>query len=135
MKIVNNLKVPTGDILIVAGEHGKLECLSLSDYGKAINLNQHKQVLHGPTLPLTEKWVCTVSSQYGCSMNCTFCDVPMVGPGINASHLDLLDQVIAVLSLHPEVRTCKRFNVHYARMGEPTFNHAVIESAIIIGSL
>ena len=34
MKILENIEVPTGNILIVEGECGKLEMLSLGDYGK-----------------------------------------------------------------------------------------------------
>lgn len=125
------MKVPTGDILIIDGERGPLECLSIGDYGKSINLNQHKRVDHGPLLPLSEKWVCTISTQYGCSMGCRFCDVPMVGPGRNATLADLEAEVSAVVDLHPEVRECGRFNIHYARMGEPTWNWSVIDSAIL----
>ena len=38
MKILRNLEVPTGNILVVEGELGKLECLSLGDYGKDVNI-------------------------------------------------------------------------------------------------
>ena len=38
MEIVRNIKVPTGNILIVQGDRGKLECLSLGDYGKEHNI-------------------------------------------------------------------------------------------------
>ena len=37
MKILRNIKVPTGNIMIVEGEKGKLECLSIGDYGKEAN--------------------------------------------------------------------------------------------------
>ena len=86
MDIFKNYQVPTGNILIVRGEKGKLECLSLGDYGKDINLNQHKKVEHTQLLPLEEKWVITVSTQYGCNSDCKFCDVPKVGKGINATY-------------------------------------------------
>jgi 23S rRNA (adenine2503-C2)-methyltransferase len=125
------MKVPTGYILIIDAERGPLECLSLGDYGKAVNLNQHKRVEHGALLPLSEKWVCTISTQYGCSMNCRFCDVPKVGPGFNASLDDLRSEVEAVISLHPEIKECGRFNIHYARMGEPSWNWNVIDHAVI----
>ncbi|MFA6079708.1 MAG: Fe-S-oxidoreductase [Candidatus Omnitrophota bacterium] len=125
------IDVPTGQIMIIEGQHGKLECLSLGDYGKAINLNQHKKVEHGPLLSLSEKWVCTISTQYGCSMGCRFCDVPKVGPGKNATLSDLESEVSEVVALHPEIRECGRFNIHYARMGEPTWNWNVIDSAIL----
>jgi 23S rRNA (adenine2503-C2)-methyltransferase len=121
------LPVPTGDILIVEGEKGLLEMLSLGDYGQAVNLS-HKPVLDGtPLLPLTEKWVLTVSTQYGCSMGCTFCDVPRVGPGRNATFADLTGQILTGVQLHPEITTTKRLNVHFARMGEPTWNPAVLD--------
>lgn len=135
MKILRNIKVPTGNILIVEGDKGKLECLSIGDYGKEANLKadfmgltrEIKHVEHQQMLPLTEKWVITISTQYGCSMNCKFCDVPKVGAGINATYEDLKNQIITGLKLHSEVTSTKRLNVHYARMGEPTWNSAVLE--------
>lgn len=135
MKILRNIEVPTGNILIVEGDKGKLECLSIGDYGKEANLKadfmgltrEIKHVEHQQMLPLTEKWVITISTQYGCSMNCKFCDVPKVGAGINVTYEDLKNQIITGLKLHPEVTSTKRLNVHYARMGEPTWNSAVLE--------
>lgn len=127
MKILKNYQVPTGNILIVEGDKSKLECLSLGDYGQQVNLNQHKKVEHAELLPLSEKWVITLSTQYGCNSGCKFCDVPKVGKGINATYDDLKNQVISGLTLHPEVTATKRLNVHYARMGEPTWNWNVID--------
>jgi 23S rRNA (adenine2503-C2)-methyltransferase len=129
MKILKQVSVPTGDILIVEGEKGIIECLSLGDYGKDINLNQHKKVEHTDLLPLNKKWVCTISTQYGCSMGCKFCDVPKVGPGININAYDLVAQVNTVRALHPEIDSCERFNIHFARMGEPTWNLDVLVAA------
>jgi len=135
VKILKNIKVPTGNILVIEGDKGKLECLSLGDYGKDVNLKAdfmgltreiHK-VEHTKLLPLSEKWVITISTQYGCSMGCRFCDVPKVGKGLNVTYSDLKNQIIAGLSLHPEVTSTKRLNIHYARMGEPTWNYNVIE--------
>ena len=100
MKIVEQIEVPTGKILIVTGAKGKLEMLSLGDYGQAVNLNQGKPVPDGlPLMPLTEKWVVTISTQYGCSMGCEFCDVPKVGPGKNATFHDLCGEVLSALTL------------------------------------
>jgi 23S rRNA (adenine2503-C2)-methyltransferase len=135
--ITKNIKVPTGNILIVEGEKGKLECLSIGDYGKSANIKADFLGLHdeingvanGSVMPLTEKWVITVSTQYGCSMGCRFCDVPKVGTGRNATLNDLRLQVEEALKLHPEIRHTKRLNLHYARMGEPTFNEDVLRHA------
>ena len=134
---MRNIKVPTGNILVVDGENGKLECLSLGDYGREKNvkasflgLNADIQgVSNGDIMPLSEKWVVTISTQYGCSMGCVFCDVPKVGPGRNTTLADLTIQVVAALKVHPEVDSTKRLNVHYARMGEPTFNDNVLTHA------
>jgi 23S rRNA (adenine2503-C2)-methyltransferase len=140
MRILRNIKVPTGNILIVSGEKGNLEMLSLGDYGKNINIKcdalglsrELKQVKHTKLLPLTEKWVITISSQYGCSMNCNFCDVPKVGPGINATTKDLVNQVLTGLKLHSEIKNSKRLNIHFARMGEPTFNNSVLRATELL---
>ena len=135
MKIVRNLKVPTGNILVGDGEKGELEFLSIGDYGKEKNVKadflglgrEIDGVPNGDIMPLEEKWVITISTQYGCSMGCKFCDVPSVGPGINVTENDLRDQVVEALKLHPEVQATKRLNIHYARMGEPTFNRDVLK--------
>lgn len=137
MKIIKRYSVPTGDILIVDGERGRLEMLSLGDYGKDANIKCDalglsrvpQRVVHQPMLTLAEKWVITISTQYGCSMGCRFCDVPKVGPGRNATLDDLLNQIRAGLSLHPEIVRSDRLNIHFARMGEPSWNPKVIECA------
>lgn len=136
MKIIQRIAVPTGDICIVQGDLGKLEMLSIGDYGKDVNLKagfmgldrEPSPVKHTSLLPLTEKWVVTISTQYGCNSGCTFCDVPKVGPGINATFNDLVNQVKIGLSLHPDIKHTDRLNIHYARMGEPTWNPSVLEA-------
>lgn len=136
MEIIKHLKVPTGDILVVSGDHGSLEMLSLGDYGQSVNLNQNRAVPDGlPLLPLTDKWVVTVSTQYGCSMRCAFCDVPKVGPGRNATCNDLTGQILTALRLPETPPSTNRLNVHFARMGEPTWNTAVIECAVWLSAL
>jgi 23S rRNA (adenine2503-C2)-methyltransferase len=139
MIIERNIETPTGNICIMTGEKGRLEFLSLGDYGQSNNVKADflgltddiNGVEHGALLPLEEKWVITISTQYGCSMGCTFCDVPKVGPGINATIHDLVGQFDLAMELHPEVKH-GRINLHYARMGEPTWNPAVINSAYMI---
>ena len=136
MKIIKNIQVPTGNIIIVEGDKGKLECLSIGDYGKSVNVKcdmmgltkEIEKVEHCQLLPLEEKWVITISTQYGCSSNCRFCDVPKVGPGINATLDDLINQVTTGMSLHPEVKNTARLNIHYARMGEPSWNPNIRKS-------
>jgi 23S rRNA (adenine2503-C2)-methyltransferase len=135
---VINFPVPTGNILVLDGDKGKkLECLSIGDYGKEKNIkadflglhNDINGVPNGNIMPLSEKWVVTISTQYGCSMGCTFCDVPKVGAGINCTVNDLNMQIVECLKLHPDIGSTKRLNIHYARMGEPTFNKGVLSAS------
>jgi len=143
MKANRILQVPTGHIITVQGEKGQLECLSLGDYGQNVNIKASflgldrdiEHVHHQELLPLEEKWVITISTQYGCSMNCKFCDVPKVGPGRNATLNDLVNQVKIAMELHPEVTYSKRLNLHYARMGEPTWNPSVLKSVFVINEM
>ncbi|MFA5670637.1 MAG: Fe-S-oxidoreductase [Candidatus Dojkabacteria bacterium] len=144
MIISKSVDVPTGQILVVQGAHGPLECLSIGDYGKDINIKadflglerEPSPVRHTKLLPLEEKWVVTISSQYGCRANCKFCDVPMVsGGGKNATFEDMMGQIATCINLHPEVEYTKRLNVHFARMGEPTFNPNVIGVGAMLSSL
>lgn len=132
---MSTIKIPTGYLFCVEGSRGMLETLSIGDYGKRYNIKAdflgfHEEI-HGvpnmPTMPLSEKWVVTVSTQYGCPMKCTFCDVPQVPFNGNASFEDLKKQLYAAIKLFPEVTYTDRLNLHFARMGEPIFNEAVLE--------
>lgn len=133
--IANNIKVPTGNVCIFKGQNGDLEFLSIGDYGKEANVKANflgltediNGVPNGNIMPLEEKWVITISTQYGCIHHCTFCDVPYVNFGGNASYNDLKNQILDGISLHPEVKETKRLNIHYARMGEPTWNSNVLD--------
>jgi len=138
MKLLRRLKVPTGDICVVEGERGlSLEFISVGDYGKHQNVKADflgikrpiDGVPHGELMPLSKKWVITISTQYGCSIGCQFCDVPKVGPGYNASVADMVGQVKAGIALHPEITHTDRLNVHFARMGEPMFNGTNVVNA------
>lgn len=135
--ITKNIKVPTGNICVMQGDKGPIEFLSIGDYGKDSNIKadflgisrELNGVPNGEIMPLSEKWVITISTQYGCSMGCKFCDVPKVAKGRNATLNDLTNQLVEGLKLHPDVQETKRLNLHYARMGEPTFNFDVLEHA------
>jgi len=137
MNLIKNVKVPTGNICVMEGEKGPIEFLVVGDYGKSLNIKadflgitkELNGVPNGDIMPLIEKMVITISTQYGCSMDCKFCDVPLVGRGTNATYYDMLNQIKAGLALHPELDYTKRLNIHFARMGEPTFNGNVLDVA------
>lgn len=137
MDIKRKIIVPTGEIYVGKGEKGLIEFLTVGDYGKDANIKANflgitrelNGVPNGEVMPLSEKWVVTISTQYGCSMNCKFCDVPKVGKGVNATYNDLVGQITTALSMHPEINETKRLNIHFARMGEPTWNKEVLRCA------
>lgn len=130
---LNIIKTHTGKIYVDADR--KLEFLTVGDYGKENNikadfLGLHNEIngVHHKDVDLREKWVATISSQKGCPMHCRFCDCPRYGYFGNASADDLAYQISTILS-NETIDKTKRFNVHFARMGEPTFNPAVLSFA------
>lgn len=132
---MNKFVLPTGYLFTDEYSKGKLETLSIGDYGKRHNvkadfLGYTKEIEGVPNtecMPLSEKWVITLSTQYGCPMKCTFCDVPKVEWRGNASFEDLKMQMYNAISLFPETRYTERLNLHFARMGDPIFNTSVFD--------
>jgi len=137
MKLLKCSKIPTGFLFTSQGQRGELETLSIGDYGKEHNIKAdflgfHKEingVPNQPTKPMSEKWVVTLSTQYGCPQKCIFCDVPKIPFKGNASFDDLLGQLQIALLMFPHVAYTDRLNIHFARMGEPTYNKDVLEFA------
>ena len=130
MKIVNT---HTGKIYVDT-DH-RLEFLTVGDYGKENNikadfLGLHKEIngVQHKTVDLTQKWVATISTQKGCPMNCKFCDCPKYGFYGNASVAEMVYEIETILK-NETVKNTDRFNVHFARMGEPTFNPNVLAFA------
>ena len=118
-----------------------LEYLYVGDYGKENNIKASflgydkriDNVEHKP-VDITDKLVVTVSSQKGCPMNCNFCDCPKLGFKGNATLPELITEIMSGVALSG-IKHGQRLNVHYARMGEPTFNPNVITSAEFIAQM
>ena len=132
---MKTIKIPTGYLFTDNYSKGELETLTIGDYGKSHNVKADflgftkpiNGVSDGYCMPLQEKWVITLSTQYGCPQKCTFCAVPNIKFKGNASFSDLHQQFINARNLFPEVKYVERLNVHFARMGEPSFNTAVLD--------
>ena len=130
---VDVVKTHTGKIYVDTDM--QLEYLTVGDYGKENNLKadflgltkeingvSHKEV------NLRDKWVATISTQKGCPMSCKFCDCPKYGFHGNASVEELSKEVVRLIE-GEEIKETERFNVHFARMGEPSFNPNVLDFA------
>lgn len=124
------IRTHTGKIYV--DQERRLEFLTVGDYGKENNikadfLGLHKEI-HGVQhhdVDLSKKWVATISTQKGCPMRCQFCDCPKFGYHGNVSRDELVYEVETILQ-NEDVRSTNRFNVHFARMGEPTWNDDVL---------
>ena len=123
---------------IISDTDLNLEYLYVGDYGKENNIKadflgytkridkvEHKDV------DITDKLVVTVSSQKGCPMDCDFCDCPKFGFHGNCTEMELLSEITTGIALSG-IKHGKRLNIHFARMGEPTFNPDVIKAAVKI---
>ena len=115
---------------LYVGDYGKENNIKASflGYDKRIDKVEHKDV------DINDKLVVTVSSQKGCPMHCNFCDCPKLGFKGNATLPELITEIMSGVALSG-IKHGQRLNVHYARMGEPTFNPNVITSAEFIAQM
>lgn len=127
---MNIVKTHTGKIYVDSDK--QLEFLTVGDYGKENNIKADflgltKEIngVENTEVDLTKKWVATISTQKGCPMKCKFCDCPKYGYHGNATTEELAYEIDTILQ-NEDVKHTERFNVHFARMGEPTFNENVL---------
>ncbi len=137
MRKITNTR--TGNI--ISDTELSLEYLYVGDYGKENNIkasflgyDKRIEKVEHKDVDLRKKLVVTVSTQKGCPMKCNFCDCPKLGFHGNINTWELVSEVTTAVALSG-VKNGKRLNLHYARMGEPTFNFDVIEATKIIGDM
>jgi 23S rRNA (adenine2503-C2)-methyltransferase len=87
------------------------------------------EVVDGLTPPLgrDDKWIVNLSTQFGCPVGCPTCDA---GGGYRGQPdaAGLLAQVDWALGRHPGLAArCRKLKIHFARMGEPSLNPAVLD--------
>ena len=82
-----------------------------------------------PPIPRSEKWVLIVSSLFGCPVKCKMCDA---GGGFSGKLTT--DEVLAQIDFlirqrFPDGKVpVPKFKIQFARMGEPSMNHNVLEA-------
>ena len=124
--MIKEFKTRTG--AIYCDTEKKMEYLYVGDYGKENNIKadflgfnrEINQVQHH-NVDLKDKMVVTISTQKGCPMNCMFCDCPKVKFGGNISREELAEEVVNAIKFS-KCEYTERFNLHLARMGEPSLN-------------
>lgn len=124
--MIKKFKTRTG--CIFCDTEKNIEYLYVGDYGKENNIkadflgfNKEINAVPHHEVDLKDKMVVTISTQKGCPMNCMFCDCPKVKFGGNISREELAEEVINAIDFSGCTYT-ERFNLHLARMGEPSLN-------------
>jgi 23S rRNA (adenine2503-C2)-methyltransferase len=89
-----------------------------------------------PGVPKEKKWVLMISTQFGCAVGCRMCDAGAMGFHGNLTAAEMLAQVRRVVSDNPglDPRAHPKFKIHFARMGEPALNPAVLEALSVLPS-
>jgi len=81
-----------------------------------------------PPFKLSEKWVLIVSTLFGCPVDCTFCDAGGSYKGRLTAEEILFQIDYPVRLRFPDGKIgTEKFKVQFSRMGEPSFNPAVID--------
>src|SRR3972149_3149112 len=109
----------------VAG-NAQIAMVYIADFGqgRAVEFVEAIQ----PPLPREKKWVLMVSTLFGCPVKCRMCDAggtyhgKLTGEDIFAQ-IDYLVQKRYPGGFIP----VEKFKIQFARMGEPSFNPAVLE--------
>ncbi len=91
------------------------------------NLVEFVESLQTPK-PREDKWILTVSTLYGCPVNCTICDAGpyYLGRISKEGIFWQLDHMISRRFPDGNIPV-KQLKVHFTRMGEPSFNMSVLE--------
>jgi len=85
-------------------------------------------VVEAVLIPEEGRTTLCVSTQVGCSLDCSFCATGTLGFGRNLTTAEIVDQVCRMRELLPETRSIT--NVVFMGMGEPLLNLANVTEAI-----
>lgn len=112
---------------VVAGagrEDIALVYIAEAEKGKFIEFVESVQ----PPIPREQKWVLIVSTLFGCPVGCKICDCGSHYGG-KLSRDEILFQIdYLVTKRFPDRKVpVKKFKIQFARMGEPSFNHNVLD--------
>lgn len=81
-----------------------------------------------PPYPREKKWVLIVSTLYGCPVKCPICDAGGFYQG-KLTKDEIFEQIdFLVKRRYPDLNiSAEKFKIQFARMGEPSFNMAVLD--------
>ena len=98
--------------------------IARNDSGRMVEFVESIQ----PPFNIREKWVLIVSTLFGCPVDCSFCDAGGNYKGRLAKEEILFQIEYPVLKRFPDrFIDSEKFKIQFSRMGEPSFNHAVLD--------
>jgi adenine C2-methylase RlmN of 23S rRNA A2503 and tRNA A37 len=130
IKPVRSFYLPSGRVIVSKTEDGHyIESTEMRDVtvdGKnheEVRETLDPQIIWKHLAPIEKKWLCTVSTQVGCTYSCKFCDVAKIGFKRNLDKIEILDQIGMLLKSTPEIANgTTKAKIGFARMGEPMQN-------------
>ena len=121
--------LPSGRVFLLRTDDGyPIECTEMRDVtveGKdhaAVRESLDPRVVWQHLRPYDQKWLLTVSTQRGCTHNCTFCDVASMPKRGNLLQSEMEEQVRFLLTATPYVTKTSKAKIGFSRMGEPSHN-------------
>ncbi|MEE4256282.1 MAG: hypothetical protein V2I47_04530, partial [Bacteroidales bacterium] len=81
-----------------------------------------------PPMNISKKWVIIVSTLFGCPVDCKFCDAGGDYRGkLSAEEIFFQIDYLIKHRFPSGIPETEKFKIQFARMGEPAFNHAVLD--------
>ncbi len=112
--------------------HIEVDDMQLSSDGtikNAIKLHD-SLIVESVLIPSKSRTTACVSSQVGCSLNCTFCATARLKKMRNLNPDEIYDQVVAIDKQSRLYQNHKLSNIVFMGMGEPLLNYANVLKAI-----
>jgi 23S rRNA (adenine2503-C2)-methyltransferase len=134
MKIKDVLYLPSGRIFLLDCNGYTIECTEMRDVevtgSGAARSTTDVHTIWKHLVPYTDKWLLTVSTQYGCVHKCKFCDVADLPFNGNLVQDDIEEQIQILLHNSDYVQQSQKVKIGFARMGEPAHNLTNVLGAI-----
>jgi 23S rRNA (adenine2503-C2)-methyltransferase len=128
-ELVYKHELPSGNVYVSYNKEKNfyIETTSMQDVdtknkSQEILTTLNKDIIKKHLVPIKDKWLIAISTQFGCPQKCKFCLVPTLPFKGNLTRDDMWEQLEFVFSQHPEVTECDKVKVGFARMGEPQYN-------------
>jgi 23S rRNA (adenine2503-C2)-methyltransferase len=128
-ELAYNHQLPSGNVYVLYNKEKDfyIETTQMQDVdtkrkSQEILTTLDKNIIKDHLIPIEDKWLIAISTQYGCPQKCKFCLVPTLPFKGNLDRDDMWEQLEFVFSQKTEITKCDKIKVGFARMGEPQYN-------------